>query len=123
MARERELSQNKSNGLKEIQKKVDDWINQFEEGYWPPLSMLAALTEEIGELAREINDREGYKKKRIPNNDSIEMELGDVLYSLVCISNYYQIDLDKAFSVILEKYTKRDMDRWTKKNKKTMQPK
>jgi NTP pyrophosphatase (non-canonical NTP hydrolase) len=117
------LSQNKSSDLKGIQKKVDDWINQFEEGYWPPLSMLAALTEEIGELAREINDREGYKKKRVPNNDSIEMELGDALYSLICLANYYQIDLDKAFSAVLEKYTKRDMDRWTKKNKRTMQPK
>jgi len=42
--------------LKSIQKAVDDWISQFEEGYWPPLSMLAAVVEETGELARELND-------------------------------------------------------------------
>jgi NTP pyrophosphatase (non-canonical NTP hydrolase) len=35
---------------------VDKWINQFE--YWPPLSMLASLVEEVGELAREINAKE-----------------------------------------------------------------
>jgi NTP pyrophosphatase (non-canonical NTP hydrolase) len=112
-----ELSQDKPGNLSHVQKAVDSWINQFEEGYWPPLSMLAAVIEEIGELAREINDREGYKKKRVSNNNSLEMELGDAIYSLVCIANYYQIDLDKAFSAALEKYTKRDMNRWTRKSK------
>lgn len=48
----------------QAQKMVDEWINQFEEGYWPPLSMLASLAEEVGELAREINHREQIKKKR-----------------------------------------------------------
>ncbi len=81
--------------------------------------MLAALVEETGELARELNDREGYKKKRVPDNNDVGLELADVLYSLVCIANYYHIDLDEAFQEVLEKYTKRDMDRWTKKNKDT----
>src|SRR5947207_5727832 len=31
-----------------IQKEVDDYISQFKEGYFPPLSMLARLTEEVG---------------------------------------------------------------------------
>ncbi|MEM1767373.1 MAG: hypothetical protein QXD86_05460, partial [Candidatus Bathyarchaeia archaeon] len=44
--------------IKQAQKIVDEWINQFEEGYWPPLSMLASLMEEVGELAREINAME-----------------------------------------------------------------
>ena len=35
-----------------IQKEVDDYISQFKEGYFPPLSMLARMTEELGELAR-----------------------------------------------------------------------
>ena len=46
--------------LKEIQKIVDDWISQFEEGYWPPLSLLAAVVEEVGELGNQ--QVEGYKK-------------------------------------------------------------
>ncbi len=104
--------------LVSIQKAVDNWINQFEEGYWPPLSMLAAFTEEIGEMAREINHREGYKKKREDNEAELGLEIADAMYSLVCIANYYQVDLDKAFKAVLEKYTKRDMDRWTLKKKK-----
>lgn len=54
----------KNSSLKQVQKMVDDWINQFEEGYWPPLSMLASLMEEVGELAREINDREKNQKEK-----------------------------------------------------------
>ena len=38
--------------IKEMQAEVDSWISQFEEGYWNPLSMMARLTEEVGELAR-----------------------------------------------------------------------
>ncbi len=102
--------------LVSIQKAVDDWIGQFEEGYGPPLSVLAAVVEEMGELAREINDQEGYKKKRAPDNTELGLELADVLFSIVCIANHYQIDLDAAFKMVLEKYTKRDMNRWTKKN-------
>ncbi|HTY74000.1 MAG TPA: nucleotide pyrophosphohydrolase, partial [Candidatus Nanoarchaeia archaeon] len=101
--------------LASVQKTVNDWISQFEEGYWPPLSMLAAVTEEMGELAREINHREGYKKKRQGCDADLGLELADVLFSLVCIANYYHVDLDEAFKSVLEKYTKRDMDRWTKK--------
>lgn len=101
--------------LGDIQKAVDKWISQFEEGYWPPLSMLAAVVEEVGELAREINDREGYKKKRVADNADLGLELADVLYSIVCIANYYHIDLDEAFKKVIDKYTKRDMQRWTLK--------
>ena len=105
--------------LKSIQKAVNDWISKFEEGYWPPLSMLAALVEETGELARELNDKEGYKKKRTQNDANLSLEIGDLLFSLVCIANYYHIDLDAAFKAVLEKYTKRDKNRWTKKGSDT----
>jgi len=105
--------------LKAIQKLVDDWICQFEEGYWPPLSMLAAVVEETGELAREINDREGYKKKRAPDSTNLGLELADVIFSLVCIANYYDIDIEAAFIEVLGKYSKRDMNRWTKKSSDT----
>jgi NTP pyrophosphatase (non-canonical NTP hydrolase) len=102
--------------LRTVQKIVDDWISQFEEGYWPPLSMLAAVVEETGELAREINDKEGFKKKRTPDSKNLNLELADLLFSIICIANYYHIDLDEAFKKVMEKYTKRDLKRWTLKN-------
>lgn len=107
--------------LSTVQKIVNNWITQFEEGYWPPLSMLAAVTEEVGELAREINHREGYKKKREGGDADLGLELADVLFTLVCIANYYHVDLEQAFKAVITKYTKRDIDRWTKKKKQTDQ--
>lgn len=103
--------------LRELQKVVDDWINQFEEGYWPPLSLLAAVVEETGELAREINDLEGFKKKRSPEETNLSLELGDLLYGITCIANYYHIDLEEVFNATIQKYCKRDMKRWTLKSK------
>ena len=50
--------------LSESQRRVDAWISQFEEGYFDPLTNLARLTEEVGELAREINHRFGQKTKK-----------------------------------------------------------
>ncbi|MHA1784241.1 MAG: nucleotide pyrophosphohydrolase [Candidatus Helarchaeota archaeon] len=105
--------------LNEIAKEVDEWINQFEEGYWPPLSMLASVVEEVGELAREINSLEKYKKKKNDINEieRISEELGDLLFSVICIANYYEINLEKAFEKIIKKYDERDKHRWTKKKK------
>ncbi|MEO0236585.1 MAG: nucleotide pyrophosphohydrolase [candidate division WOR-3 bacterium] len=102
--------------FKQAQKIVDEWISQFEEGYWPPLSMLASLMEEVGELAREINAREKIKKKKEtePEND-IGLEMGDVLFSLICLANYYRIDLENKFKEVVKKYSNRDVSRWTKK--------
>ena len=102
--------------IKEAQKIVDEWINQFEEGYWPPLSMLASLVEEVGELSREINAKEKIKKKKKtePEND-IGMEIADVLFSLICLANYYGVNLENKFREVIEKYSMRDKYRWTRK--------
>ena len=47
--------------MKDAQRRVDEWISQFEDGYWPPLANLARLMEEVGELARLVNHRFGTK--------------------------------------------------------------
>ena len=101
--------------LREAQKAVDEWIRQFEEGYWPPLVNLARLTEEVGELARELNHRYGSKTKRSDEGDAdLALELGDVLFVLIAIANEQRIDLDDALQRVLEKYRVRDSDRWKK---------
>ena len=104
--------------LKQAQKIVDDWINQFEEGYWPPLSMLGSLVEEVGELAREINAREKIKKKKQaePEKD-IGLEMADVLFSLICLANHYGVDLESKFKEAIKKHSHRDANRWTRKSR------
>jgi NTP pyrophosphatase (non-canonical NTP hydrolase) len=102
--------------LKEAQSRVDAWISQFEEGYWPPLHNLARLMEEVGELARELNHLYGSKPKRPEEPDQdLAMELADVLFVLLVIANEQGIDLDEALGRVLEKYRRRDSHRWTRK--------
>ena len=100
--------------LRDAQAQVDAWISQFEEGYWPPLSNLARLTEEVGELAREMNHRFGHKPKKAdePEQD-LAIELADVLFVLLVIANEQKIDLEEALQRVLAKYRTRDAERWT----------
>lgn len=102
--------------LSEVQARVDAWISQFEPGYWPPLSMLARLTEEVGELARELNHTYGHKpkKKGEPAGD-IALEVADIIFVLVCLCNSLQIDLGTAFERVMHKYDQRDGSRWARR--------
>ena len=102
--------------LAEAQQRVDAWVGQFEEGYFHPLTNLARLTEEVGELAREINHRFGQKtrKKDEPEGD-LAMELADILFVVVCMANREGIDLQAAFDRMMAKVETRDADRWTRK--------
>ena len=45
--------------LKSLQKKVDNWINEHGVRYFDPLTNMAQLTEEVGEVARIISRRFG----------------------------------------------------------------
>ncbi len=101
--------------LKEAQARVDAYISQFQEGYWPPLHNLARLVEEVGELSRELNHRYGSKPKKPeePEQD-LALELADILFVLLVMANEQKIDLDLALERVLEKYRVRDGDRWTR---------
>ena len=102
--------------LSESQQRVHAWISQFEEGYFHPLTNLARLTEEVGELAREINHRFGEKtKKQEEAEGDLAMELADILFVLICIANREGIDLQQAFDRMMAKVEQRDHGRWTPK--------
>ena len=99
--------------ISDAQRKVDEWISQFEEGYWPPLTNLARLIEEVGELARELNHRFGSNiNKPDEPNQELALELADVLFVLIVIANEQGIDLDEALESVLAKYRERDGARW-----------
>ncbi len=102
--------------IADAQRAVDAWISRFEEGYWPPLSSLARLVEEVGELSRELNHRYGHKPKKPEEPDQdLALELADVLFVLLTLANEQKIDLEAALVRVLEKYETRDAARWTPK--------
>ena len=77
--------------IKDLQKRIKNIShkNRTSEEY------MLKLMEEVGELAEDVrkNKRMG-KEKSIKN--SIEEELNDVLYYVVCLANFYNIDLEEC---------------------------
>lgn len=100
--------------LDEMQATVDAWIGQFAEGYFEPLAMVARLTEELGELAREVAHAYGPKPKK-PDEPpgSVAEEAGDLLFVLASLANALGFRLEDAFVAVMDKYRRRDGRRWT----------
>jgi len=55
--------------IKQLQKQVDDWIKENGD-YWPPLSILVQCQEELGELARVVNDLYGGRVKKLEDQNT-----------------------------------------------------
>jgi NTP pyrophosphatase (non-canonical NTP hydrolase) len=99
--------------LRDAQQHVDRYISQFKLGYFPPLVNLARLMEEVGELAREMNHQFGPKTKKPEEGETeLALEIGDIMFVLVVLSNQLGIDLQEALDRTIAKYEVRDADRW-----------
>lgn len=103
--------------FKKVQNDVEKWTNQFTPQYWSPHEILARLTEETGELAREVNHLYGTKKKKLDENEgNLGQELSDIIFTVACMANSQGIDLSKEWKKLLEqKLYGRDKNRYTRK--------
>lgn len=103
--------------LKDAQNDVDKWTGQFNPQYWPDLEMLARLTEETGEVARELNHMYGTKKKKpVEDTRSLGAELSDILFTVCCIANKNNINLQEEWKRMMEeKHYGRDNQRYERK--------
>lgn len=105
--------------LKDYQEQIDTSLKarNLEKIYWHPLSQLARLSEEVGEVARIINHQFGEKpKKPGEEHEMLEDELADVLYTVLCMANSQGINLDEPLLKAITKSEVRDKDRFTKKS-------
>lgn len=98
--------------INQLQKKVDDWIQEYGVRYFSELTNMAILTEEVGEVARIMARRYGEQSEK-PSDTKKELadELADVLWVLTCLANQTGIDLEAAMVKNFEKKTKRDNQR------------
>jgi NTP pyrophosphatase (non-canonical NTP hydrolase) len=104
--------------IEELQKEVDLWIRSYGVRYFDPLTNMAILTEEVGEVARIMARRYGEQSEK--EADAIRNlgdELADVLFVITCIANQTGVNLSEALAQNLEKKTKRDKDRHRSNNK------
>ncbi len=96
----------------EAQKQIDEWIKKFGVRYFNELTNTAILMEEVGEVARIMARRYGEQsEKESDKNKSLEDELADVLFVLICIANQTGVNLEEALQKNLTKKTNRDFVR------------
>ncbi|MDE5791377.1 MAG: nucleotide pyrophosphohydrolase [Muribaculaceae bacterium] len=105
--------------ISEAQEAVDKWIQEVGKRYFSPLTNMALLTEETGELARVIARTYGDQVAkegdlRHPENSKEDMaeELADILWVVLCLANQTGIDLTSALEASLKKKYTRDRNRF-----------
>lgn len=76
--------------IRDVQIAVDRTIRNV-GGYWRPLSALARLLEELGELAEMLMSAE-------PPLDDLAAELADAMIISTCLANQYRCDLGGEYS-------------------------
>lgn len=97
--------------LSEAQKVVDNWIHEHGVRYFSELTNMAVLTEEVGELARIISRKYGDQSFKESDNGTIDEEIADVLFVLICIANQTGVNLEESLKKSIQKKTSRDKDR------------
>lgn len=98
--------------LAEAQREVDHWIRTIGVNYFDPMTNLAQLVEEVGEVARILSRTHGQQSwKAGTTPGSLTDELADVMFVVICLANQSGIDLTAALRQNLDKKTRRDQDR------------
>jgi NTP pyrophosphatase (non-canonical NTP hydrolase) len=102
--------------LADYQKQIDETLQPYTKPYWHPLSQLARIVEEVGEVSRILNHQYGDKPKKPGEEHSkLEDELADIIYSILCLANSEGIVLDEPLQRAIAKLGTRDKDRFAKK--------
>ncbi len=64
------------------------------------------MTEELGEIARRILRRDGYKKE-VFNSKELAEELTDILYLNLKLANSFNIELEDEWNLMWDRYRKK----------------
>lgn len=95
-----------------LQQEVDEWIRTTGVRYFDPLTNMAMLTEEVGEVARILARRYGEQsEKESDKAKDLGTELSDVLFVVLCLANQTGTDLEQAWQRRMAEKTARDRDR------------
>ena len=97
--------------LSGAQKLVDQWVKTYGVRYFSELTNMAILTEEVGELARQMARTYGYQSFKKGVTPNLGDEMADVLWVLLCLANQTGIDLEEELRRNIEKKTSRDKTR------------
>lgn len=94
-----------------LQQIVDQWITTVGVRYFSPLTNMAILAEETGEVARIMARKHGDQSFKPDENPDLADELADILWVVSAIANQEGIDLQQAILNNLNKKNIRDVNR------------
>lgn len=98
--------------IRPLQEEVERWISTTGVRYFDPLTNMAMLTEEVGEVARIMARRYGEQsEKESDKAKDLGEELADVLFVVLCLANQTGTDLQAAWQKSMAKRTSRDANR------------
>ncbi|MDE6467907.1 MAG: nucleotide pyrophosphohydrolase [Muribaculaceae bacterium] len=97
--------------LDRLQALVDEWINTLGVRYFSPLTNMAILSEEVGEVARIMARTYGDQSAKAGEKLDLADELADVLWVVAAIANQTGVNLADAIRANIEKKTLRDAER------------
>lgn len=102
---------NEALSLGRAQAIVDEWIRTVGVRYFSPLTNMAILAEETGEVARAMARLYGDQSAKAGEKLDLADELADVLWVVMAIANQTGVDLEEAFRNNLAKKNVRDCER------------
>ena len=97
--------------IKQAQAKVDEWIKEYGVRYFDPMTNLAVLMEEVGELSRVFARQYGEQSFKSGEEANAKEEMADILWVLMCLANQTGVDLTEALEESIQKKTRRDATR------------
>jgi len=98
--------------VRRLADEVDAWITTHGVRYFDPLTNLAMLSEEVGEVARIMARRYGEQSEKASDRaKDLGEELADVLFVVLCLANQTGTDLQAAWERRMADKTERDAQR------------
>lgn len=97
--------------ISRLQEIVDRWIRTVGVTYFSPLTNMAVLAEETGEVARIMARRYGDQSFKPGEKSDLGDELADLMWVTVAIANQTGVNLAEALARNIEKKTLRDRER------------
>lgn len=91
--------------MREEQKEVAEFMEEHDLGGTTAFRLLD-LVSEVGEVAKDATKTSKYGQRE-GDLEVKKDEIGDVLFSLLAVSNDLDIDAEEAFEEAIEKYEKR----------------
>ena len=105
--------------ISQFQDIVDKWIKTYGVRYFSPLTNMAVLAEETGEVARIMARKYGDQSFKEGEKQDLADELADLIWVATAIANQTGVNLTDAIRANIEKKTSRDANRHKNNSKLT----